>query len=193
MSTHPTSISRSSTSKPNPPPVKSDPTALLHPSVTITGIEPVELSRNVIVQLRARISTAYAPLTIFDGALISERVSLGYLSPPLPSSPSHITIGAHTIIESGAVVEAASIGSCCVIEAGARIGKGAILGDGCKVCALVEVGEGEFVGDGEVVYGSGSGERRVERGMEKGGEGRKLRLEMAEKLGELYKRLWTGK
>ena len=66
------------------------------------------------------------------------------------------------IIESGATVEARSVGDYSIIEAGAKVGKGARIGGYCKICAKVEVPEGGVVEDGMVVWGDGWGERRME-------------------------------
>ena len=97
------------------------------------------------------------------------------------------------IIESGAVVEAARIGDYSIIEAGAKLGKGCVVGEGCKVCSLVTVPEGGEVGDGMVVWGEGWDQRRREGGMGANGEGRRVRREGVQGLGEVYRRLWTGK
>lgn len=108
-------------------------------------------------------------------------------------SGAECTVGRHVVIESGAVVEAKSIGAYAVIGAGARLGKGCVVGDGAKICPLVEVGEGVVVRPGEVVWGAGWGERRVDGGMGIGRDGVRVRKEAVEGLGEMYRKLWTGK
>ena len=186
------------TSKPiSSTPITSHPTALVHPTCTITGNEPISIGPNSIIHLRTSINSTYTPLTISEYTLISERVTLGYTSPPAPSAPPTTYIGSHTVIESGAIVEAASIGSCCVVETGAKIGKGAILGNGVKVCALAVVAEGEVLDDGTVVFGSGQDLRRKDGSMleqdEKEAMGLKMRRELVEALEQAYRRVWTGK
>lgn len=102
------------------------------------------------------------------------------------------TLGPAVLIESGAVVEATSIGAYSIIESGAKVGKGAKIGAGCKICAGVELGEGVVVEDGMVVWGNGWGLWRKEE------RGAKLdplvvrRAWMGEML-EVLKRGWTGK
>ena len=181
-------------------PASKHPTALIHPTVSLTGSEPVTVGQNAIIQLRSRINSTYGPATIADGVLISERVSIGCVSAPSPHQSSDstaagaVSIGAYTIIESGAVVEAASIGLGCIIESRAKIGPGAVLGNGCKICALAEIDGDEVLGDGVVVFGpEQGGGRRIDEGMTRDGEGMRARKEMAEGLGDAYRRVWTGK
>ena len=139
-------------------------------------------------------TAAYGPINISENCLISERASIGVLSPPAPTQaedkPTGVSLGPGVVIESGAVVEAASIGAYTIIEAGAKVGKGTVVGEHCKVCALVELGEGAVVGDGVVVYGSGWGEWRSEQGrQELEGMRRKAVTEQI----EVLRRCWTGK
>ena len=68
-------------------------------------------------------------------------------------------IGDHVIIEPGCVVEGC-IGDGTVLEAGAKVGRGAVVGKWCRVAPLGVVGEGECVGDGEIVLGGALGRRK---------------------------------
>lgn len=76
-----------------------------------------------------------------------------------------------------------------------------MVGDGATICPLAEVRDGEVVGPGEVVWGgSGAGagaglgtSRRVDGSMGMGRDGVRARKEAVEGLGEVYRRLWTGK
>ncbi|KAL2055471.1 hypothetical protein ABVK25_004279 [Lepraria finkii] len=182
MTTRPNPPYRTSTTKSSGPSLQTTPTTLLSPSATLTGPHPISLGANVIIQIRARLYSTYGPLTLSENCIISERASVGFLSPPtsLPTSPPistttqpsgidnneppSTTLAPGVLIESGAVTEAASIGAYTIIEAGARIGKGAKIGERCKICAGVVVGEGVVVGDGIVVSGEWVG------GVQEGGE-----------------------
>jgi len=53
---------------------------------------------------------------------------IGYQTTATSERDGGVQIGNGVMIETGAVVEAKSIGDGCVIEVNARIGKGAVLG-----------------------------------------------------------------
>ena len=82
------------------------------------------------------------------------------------------------------------MGAYTIIEAGAKIGKGAVVGSNSKVCAGVEIGEGMVVEDYTVVYGSGWGERRKTK---KGSGLDGMRKTWVDLQGEALRRMWTGK
>ena len=84
------------------------------------------------------------------------------------------------------------MGAFTIIENGARIGKGAVVGAYCKICARVEVKEGAEVEDGTVVYGAGWGEWRRE-GTGGGLDVRGMRRAYVAEIGEVLRRIWTGK
>ncbi|KAK0514093.1 hypothetical protein JMJ35_003815 [Cladonia borealis] len=194
MTARPSVTSRISTSRSLGPHIQSDSTTLISASTAFTGTQPISLGPNVIIQLRARMTSAYGPINISENCLISERASIGLLSPPAPTQaegePTGVNLAPGVVIESGATVEATCIGAYTIIEAGAKVGKGAAIGEHCKVCAMVQLGEGAVVGDGMVVYGSGWGERRSEQGrQELEGMRRKAVTEQI----EVLRRCWTGK
>ncbi|KAL2040986.1 hypothetical protein N7G274_006444 [Stereocaulon virgatum] len=196
MTARPNPPHRTSTTKPSGPPLQTTPTTLLSPSATLTGTHPISLGQNVIIQIRARLSSTCGPLTIAENCIISERASVGLLSsPPTPSSqgdgtPQGTSLSPGVLIESGAVVEAVSIGAYSIVEAGARIGKGAVIGERCKICAGVFVGEGVEVEDGVVVWGSGWGQyrREVRREVFEGGRER-----VVGEMEGVLRRGWSGK
>lgn len=135
-------------------------------------------------------------MTIGEACIISERASIGPLSPSSQPSneapPTGTTLAPCVLVESGAIVEATSIGAYTIIESGVKVGRGAKIGTVCKICAGVEVGEGAVVEDGMVVWGNGWGEWRRE------GKGKMLdplsvrRAWVGEML-EVLRRGWTGK
>lgn len=194
MTARPSVTSRVSTSRSLGPPIQSDPTTLISPSATLTGTQPISLGPNVIIQIRARMTSAYGPINISENCLISERASIGLLNPPAPTQaeddPAGVSLAPGVVIESGATVEAASIGAYTIIEAGAKVGRGALIGEHCKVCAMVELGEGAVVGNGMVVYGSGWGEWRSEQGRQ---ELEGMRKAAVSEQIEVLRRCWTGK
>ena len=101
-----------------------------------------------------------------------------------------MTISPNVLIETGAIIEGASIGAYTIVEAGAKIGKGTVIGANSKVCAGLEVGEGIVIGDNTVVYGSGWGEQReAQDGLGLNGM-RKAWMESQE---DSLRRMWTGK
>ena len=168
MTERPGLANRTSTSKAPGSPLKCQPGALVSSSASITQIHPISIGSNAIVQLRCRLSSTVGPIIIGDDCIISERASIGSFQIELQGLDSttntlaHVTLGQGVLVESGATVEAASIGAFTVIETGAIIGKKAIVGSNCKICARVEIREGDVVEDNTVVFGSAWGERRVE-------------------------------
>lgn len=142
------------------------------------------------MQLRARLTSNYGPISVGDGCIISERASIGLLSSPQNEKEAKgVRLSSGVLIETCAVVQGASIGAYTIIEAGAKIGKGTVVGANSKVCAGVEIGEGMVVDDNTVVYGSG-GERRKEKkglGLDRA---RKVWVDLQE---DTLRRMWTGK
>lgn len=191
MTARPDLTSRSSTSKPPTPPLSTTPTTLISASAHLTGTHPITLGSKTILQLRTRLTSTYGPICIGDGCIISERASIGLLSPlQNEKDPKGITLSPGVLIETCAVVEAASIGPYTIIEAGAKIGKGTVIGANSKVCAGVEIGEDKLVEDDTVVYGSGWGERRkAMKGLGLDGM-RKIWVDLQ---GDTLRKMWTGK
>ncbi|KAK4695511.1 hypothetical protein P7C71_g2255, partial [Lecanoromycetidae sp. Uapishka_2] len=199
MATRPSIPNRSSTNKTSVPPLQSTPTTLLSASATLTGSFPITLGANSIIQIRTHLSSTHGFLTIGEACIISERSSIGLLSPPYESSDNSLqpavagtTLGPAVLVESGAVVEATSVGPYTIIESGARIGKGAKVGAGCKICAGVEIGEGSVVENGMVVWGNGWGERRRE-GRGKAMDPLVMRKVWPGETLEVLRKGWTGK
>ena len=194
MTARPSVTSRTSTSRTLVTPIHSTPTTLVSASAILTGTQPISFGPNVIIQIRARISSAYSPINISENCIISERASIGLLSPPAPTEseddPAGMSLAPGVVIGSGATVEGASIGAYTIIEAGAKVGKGAVIGEHCKICAMVQVGEGAVVGNGIVVYGSGWGEWRSEHGRQ---ETEGMRRAAVSEQYEVLRRCWTGK
>lgn len=191
MTTRPTPTNRFSTSKPLAPHVDTTPTTLISTSASCDGIHLITLGSKTIVQLHARLTSDYGFIGVGEGCIISERASIGLLSPPQNEEEAQgVTLSPGVLIETCAVVESASIGAYTIIEAGAKVGKGAVVGAYSKVCAGVEIGEGMVVEDNTVVYGNGWGERRKEK-KSLGLDG--LRKVWVDLQGDALRRMWTGK
>ena len=139
-------------------------------------------------------TSTYGPINVSENCIISERASIGLLSPPVSTQAEDdsagVSLAPGVVVESGATVEAASIGVYTVIEAGAKVGRGAVIGEHCKVCAGVQLGEGAVVGNGMVVYGSGWGEWRSEQGRQ---DLEGMRRAAVSEQYEVLRRCWTGK
>ena len=182
---------RSSNSKFSTAPLNTTPTTLISASASCNGNHPITLGSNTILQLRACLTSTYGRIRIEDGCIISERASIGLLSPPRNEKEvDGVTLSPGVLIETGASVQSAWIGAYTIIEAGAKIGKGTVVGANSKVCAGVEIGEGMVVEDDTVVYGSGWGERRKEKkdlGLDK------MRKAWVDMQGDTLRRMWTGK
>lgn len=196
MATRPSPITRTSTSKALSPPLESYSTTLVSASASLNGSYPIRLGPHAIIQPRSQLLSAVGPIDIGEGCIISERASIGSSKSASPQleidarTAPRVTLAQGVLIECGATVEAASIGAFTVVEAGAKIGRGAVLGRDCKICARVQIGEGEIVGDGIVVYGNGWGEKRMER---RGGVMDGKREAWAREQGEVLRKAWTGK
>lgn len=186
-----------STPKAPRPPIKSAPSTLVSASASLTGTHPVIIGANAIIQVRSRLSSVTGAIDIGEGCIVAERACIG-LSPVQGlqddengrGAEAGVKLAKGVLIESGAVVEAASIGAYTVIEAGAKVGRGAVVGERCRICPKVTIGEGEVIGDRVVVYGSGFGERRVER---RDGVIDERRERWIEEQGQALRKLWTGK
>ncbi|MCJ1458257.1 hypothetical protein MMC28_008628 [Mycoblastus sanguinarius] len=189
----PSIANRAATSKPPPSPIQSSPSTLIASSASITGTQPITIGPNAILQLRTRLVSTQGPITIGAGCIISERASIGLLKAPQDENTEYVAgvnFGPGVLVESGAVVEAASVGAYTVVEAGAKIGRGAVVGENCKICAMVEIAEGEVVGDFTVVYGNGWGERRVEK---RGVGLDEMRKGLIEGQADVLRKGWNGK
>ena len=196
MTTRPSPVQRSSTSKRTGPPIEAHPTSLISPSASITGSCLITIGPNAIVQIRSVICSAAGPIDIGEGCIISERAVIGRLGleasqlEPFDKVSAGTQLEQGVVIESGAIIEAISIGAFTTVEVGASIGKGAVIGTNCRICSKVAIGDGEVLEDGVVVFGSLWGERRVEIG--DGMLAEKKRLLVGEQ-GEVLRKAWTGK
>jgi len=115
------------------PPAPKPPTSLasslvIAENASLTGTNPIRIGSNTVIHPRTKLSSTHAPITIGSGCIVSERSVIGYQSTPTSERDVGVHIGNGVMIETGAVVEAKSVGDGCVIEVNARIGKNAVLG-----------------------------------------------------------------
>jgi dynactin-6 len=120
----------SSSRKPPPapkPPTSLSPTVTISDAASLTGIQLIKIGDGSVIHPRAKLISAYGPVTIGNTSIISERASIGLLA---ASENQHegVMIGDGVVIEVGAVVQARKVGSGCLIEINAKIGRGAVIG-----------------------------------------------------------------
>lgn len=73
----------------------------------------------------------FAPITIGNTCIISERCQIGVQIEPEEGEADPVVIENGVVVDVGAIVEAKRVGEGCIIEVNAKIGRGAVLG---KVC-----------------------------------------------------------
>ncbi|CZR57123.1 uncharacterized protein PAC_07012 [Phialocephala subalpina] len=148
------------------PPAPKPPTSLSSSIViaehaSLTGTKLIMIGSNTVIHPRAKLNSAYAPITIGSTCIISERSQIGILKEPEDEEEAEpVVIENGVVVEVGAIVEARRVGEGSVIEVNARIGKGAVLGKHCKIGPLCEVAEGEVLPDFTVIFGNGM--RRID-------------------------------
>ncbi|KAF8866763.1 trimeric LpxA-like protein [Acephala macrosclerotiorum] len=150
------------------PPAPKPPTSLSSSIViaehaSLTGTKLIMIGSNTVIHPRAKLNSAYAPITIGSTCIISERSQIGLLKEPEEEDDEEtdkVVIENGVVVEVGAIVEARRVGEGSVIEVNARIGRGAVLGKHCKIGPLCEVAEGEVVPDFTIIFGNGM--RRID-------------------------------
>ncbi|TAQ86839.1 hypothetical protein B7494_g4809 [Chlorociboria aeruginascens] len=156
-------------------------TVIIADSAVLTGSNLIKLGANTVIHPRTKMNSTFGRVTIGNTCIISERSSIGLLSPP-ETAQDGVLIGSGVVVEVGATVEAASVGDGCLIEVNAKLGKGVVLGKHCKIGPLCEVTEGEVLPDFTVLFGNGM--RRVDQsGVEE------LKLKMVGRQVEVLRKL----
>jgi dynactin-6 len=110
------------------PPTSLASTLVIADNASLTGTHLITLGSNTVVHPRTKLTSAFAPIKIGSGCIISERSTVGLQSEPTADEREGVVIDNGVIVEVGAVVEAMSIGEGSVIEVNAKIGKGAVVG-----------------------------------------------------------------
>ncbi|KAI9780765.1 MAG: hypothetical protein M1839_006553 [Geoglossum umbratile] len=152
MSRKPTNTK--SSTKDKLPPLTFDKTTTIADTASISGVHNLTIGANTVINPRVTITTHTAPVHIGAYCLISELSSIGISTPTHnPDNARHsqpVTIEDHVIIEPGCVIEGC-IGEGAVLEAGARVKRGAVVGKYCRVPPRGVVEEGEVLATGIVV------------------------------------------
>ncbi|KAK5703657.1 hypothetical protein LTR17_021933 [Elasticomyces elasticus] len=144
-------------------------TAIVSEKAQFTGSHAVNIGEGAVIHPHARIRAEGGNVTIGKHSMLYERALVGTVD------GEDVTIGDYVNIETGAVVEAKSVGDGTTVEVNAVVGKGAVLGRWCKIAPLERVAAGEVLEDFTVVYGDG--QRRIDKTTKKHKEVRDLKKE----------------
>lgn len=128
---------RSNTASTAPkPPIAFSPTINISDQASLVGIKLITIKADTIIHPRAKINSTYAPVTVGNACILSERSAVGLQSPSEDQSEG-VNIGDCVVIEVGAIVEARQVGEGSIIEINARVGKGAVIGKVRDICTRV--------------------------------------------------------
>ncbi|KAM3416709.1 hypothetical protein BST61_g8300 [Cercospora zeina] len=130
------------------PPCKIHPSAVISEKAQITGTHTVELCEDSVLHPHSKIRAEHGIVYIGKRTIICGATTVGVIE-----GEGNVIVGDGVTIEAGAMVEAKSVGDGTVIEAKAKIGKGAVIGKHCKITPLCEVSADEQLPDYTVVYG----------------------------------------
>lgn len=103
------------------PPLKVHSLAVIGEKAQITGTHPVEIGEHSIIHPHARIRSTGGSVTIGKSATVSDTAVVG-------SDEGDVVIGDGVNVETGAVVQAKSVGDYTTIDVRAIVGKGAVIG-----------------------------------------------------------------
>jgi dynactin-6 len=123
------SSKRVSSALPAPkPPTSLALTCIVPELASLTGTKPISIRDHTVIHPRAKLISAYGPITIGSTCIISERSTVGLQSLPHASQLEGVVLKDYVVVEVGAVVEARSVGEGSVIEINAKVGNGAVIG-----------------------------------------------------------------
>ena len=147
-----TSRARPTSSLPKAP-TNLSPKAVIADTAVLTGLHLITIGANAVLHPRARVNSTYAPVTIGAGCVVSERACVGLLQEPddneggegekgdaeersgdadvgpgRENSRDGVVLEENVVLEPAAIVEAARVGQSTVMEAGSKIGAGAVIG-----------------------------------------------------------------
>lgn len=120
--------------KPTGPLEALHPTAAFSRNALVTGIYPITVGANSVVQLRAKLSSAHGPITIGEGCIVAERAVVG-LQSKAGVDGKGIVLGDGVVIQSAARVES-NVGEGSLVEAGAVVENGSVVGKVCREFSL---------------------------------------------------------
>ena len=195
MTSRPADVPRRTSQMPAAkPPCTINLSATIADKAQLTGSHPVEIGENVVIHPYARIRAEGGKVVIGKNSVIYERAIVGTAE---GAGGGDVVIGDYVNIETGATVEAKSVGDGTTVEVSAVVKKGAVLGKWCKVAVLERVEADQVLEDYTVVYGDG--QRRVDKTMKAHEEIRAAKMDGQEKAVQLMKTMipnaaakWAG-
>ncbi|TKA65428.1 hypothetical protein B0A55_09383 [Friedmanniomyces simplex] len=155
------------------PPCTLHSSAIIADKAQITGSHAVEIGENAVIHPWARIRAEGGRVVIGKNSMVYEGATIG------TTDGGDVIIGDYVNIETGAIVEAISVGDGTTVEVNAVVGKGAVVGQWCKIAPLERVEADEELEDFMVVYGDGR--RRMDMTTKEHAEVRELKKEGQEK------------
>ena len=114
-------------------PTSIDPSAIVANHAILTGLYPITIGPRVVLHPYARVVSGDGPIEIGEGCIIWEKAVVGSGSAVEDDSKrtekvKKIVLGPNVVVESGAVVEAESVGEGTIIEPFSKLGDGANVG-----------------------------------------------------------------
>ncbi|ORY12834.1 trimeric LpxA-like protein [Clohesyomyces aquaticus] len=185
------SSKRQSTALPKPSSIFLDPSVLIAQHAQLTGTHPITVGPNTVLHPHCKISSAHAPVVMWEGVVVYERARVGVENPRVmrtdTSRGDGVVLGKNVVIETGCVIEASEIGEGSVIEVGANIGVGCVIGEFCTISASTLLPPNTHIPDFTVVY-SGL-EKRVNKTLQSRPELQQAKVVMHTKQLEIFKKL----
>lgn len=123
-----TTATRSAASQAPKPPCSIHPSAIISDKAIITGTHPVTIGEGCVIHPFAKITSAIAPVRLGNNCIVAERSVVGLVSESSNYEGAAVTLEDNVSIETGAVVEAASIGAGTVVEVSARVSSRTVVG-----------------------------------------------------------------
>jgi len=122
-------VSNSASIPVSKPPCQIDNKAIISDKAILVGSHTIIIGANTVIHPYAKLDSTWAPVTVGQNVIISERTVIGVGEANKDKYPSGVTIEDSVSIETGAVVEAT------------KIGKGSIVGIQSIIKVAVSVGE----------------------------------------------------
>ncbi|KAK5113814.1 hypothetical protein LTR62_003198 [Meristemomyces frigidus] len=173
------------------PPCAIHSSAIIADKAQITGTHPVTIGQNTVLHPYARIRAEGGAVTIGRNCVVCEGAIVGTAS----ENGFDVVIEDYVTIETGAAVEAKTVGYGCEIGVKAVVGREAMIGQWCRIAALEKVDN--VVEDFTVVFGDGA--RREDVALREHEAIRDARAEGMEKGAALMRKLipsaaakWAG-
>ena len=96
-------------------------------TATLTGTNLITIRGDTVIHPRAKIISTYAPVSVGNCCILSERSNVG-LQSASDNQSEGVIVEDYVVVEVGAIVEAKRVGEGSLIEVNARLGKGSVVG-----------------------------------------------------------------